>query len=262
MILHFLLGFVCQANATSYYIQPFSQFTHEASAIAHGTLSNIHTENSVSPTGQKVIYTYATLTVSDALKGPIDNGQSVLVRKIGGTKDGYTLTIPGTPEFTEGEDTVLFMGAENSDQSREITNLELGKFGTETKDGKTTLTGGLFTYSKKSEHNMAGSVPENQHPWTLKDLRALIEKQGGKMASAQVTSTPFLDPKIVAKALANSHSEPDTHADSHVKRATEPAKALEDARSAPDSDGGPPILLYSLFGLAAVGVLFFLFRKR
>jgi hypothetical protein len=151
------------------------------------------------------------------------------------------------------------MGAENSDQSREITNLELGKFGTETKDGETTLKGGLFTYAKKSDHNMANSVPENQRPWTIKDLRALIEKQGGKMASAQVTSTPFLDPKIVANAEKNT---PKASPVAREKRASEPAKALEDARSAPDSEGGPPTLLYSLCGLAAVAILFFLFRKR
>ena len=106
-------------------------------------ISNIHVENGLTNEGGKTIYTFANLDVKEVLKGTL-NFNRILIRKIGGSKDGMTLEIPSSPEFTEGEETVLFLGPEKEDHSFEVTGLELGKYGLQDQNGQVVLTGGIF----------------------------------------------------------------------------------------------------------------------
>jgi len=253
MILHFLLA---SAQASSFYIKPFSEFTQEATNIAYGTISNIHVENSISSSGAKIIYTYASLDVKEVLKGAIHE-HTILIRKVGGTKDGFTIEIPGSPEFKDGEETVLFMSAQKEDQSYEVTGLELGKYGIEEKDGQATLTGGIFNYVKQDEHNLAESQPENQHPWTLKGLRALVEKQGGKDAPPKVASTP---PQTVnAAGSPVTAVTPPGITKNTLSSETKSSLTTHDE----SSETNPFIfLLYGVLGIGLAFSLFFLFRKR
>jgi hypothetical protein len=114
----------------------------------------------------------------EVLKGTITK-PSLPIRKLGGTKDGITLHIPGSPEFQDGEDSVFFLGSENEDHSYELKGLELGKFGLQEKNGELELTGGLLGYSTGPEATeaMGPGVVENRRTWTLKQLKEVIETQ-------------------------------------------------------------------------------------
>jgi hypothetical protein len=257
MILHTLLAsLLVNAQASSYYIKPFSEFTEEAAAVVHGTVSNIHTENDVTDNGAKIIYTYATLDVKEVLKGPIHT-RSILIREIGGTKDGYTVDIPGSPELKEGEDTVLFLGTQNAkDQSFEITGLELGKYSLEEKNGQSTLKGGIFNYTTPSDHTAGDAQAENQHPWTLKDLRTLIEKQGGKNAPPKASSTPQ-----VTAGSGNAKAGVTTAASNSALAPTQ-SKITTSQTLSTSETGGFSVSFYVALAIAVVAGFFFLFRKR
>jgi hypothetical protein len=201
MVAFTLLLTSADSNATSFYIRPFSEFTQDAPNILRGTLRNIHVENSTTADGSRAIYTYANLEVKDRIKGDI-TAQNIVVRKTGGTKDGITLEIPSSPEFVEGEDTVLFLSEQRDDKSYETTGLELGKFGITQKDGQDILTGGIFAYSRPSaneaheaDHSVqGGDLSENRHPWSIQDLKELVkkeaaEKPNGTAAVAQVSGS-------------------------------------------------------------------------
>ncbi|RMG15966.1 MAG: hypothetical protein D6729_11590 [Deltaproteobacteria bacterium] len=54
-------------------------------------------------------YTHTTLIVERSLKGTRKAGEAVVVRQMGGTLDGKTLTVPGDARFEVGERVVVFL---------------------------------------------------------------------------------------------------------------------------------------------------------
>ena len=177
-----LLLTIQSSFATSFYIRPFSEFTKTTSNIVHGKISGVHSENGVTSDGGRTIYTYAKLEIQEVLKGTI-TGSQIIVRKLGGSKDGVTLEIPSSVEFFEHEDSVFFLSAEQEDRSYEVTGMELGKFTLEEKNGEQILKGGLFSYSKPpaetspERHVESGNLAENQKPWSITQLKEMIRSQ-------------------------------------------------------------------------------------
>lgn len=267
MILHSLLIFQALftqgAKATSFYIRPFSEFTQTTPNIVHGKLSNIHTENSITSDGARTIYTYAHLEVKEVLKGDLHQKQSITVRKIGGTKDGVTLEIPSSPEFKSDDDTVVFLSPEKEDQSYEVLGLELGKFGLEEKNGNSFLTGGIFNYSKsgpegsESDHSVrAKELAENQHPWSLNQLRALIRTQNE-------AANPNSDIRTTLPANQKAFPSPffPSQTPSPVKITIEPlSTAVKMAESSASFNLGKIALALGALSLA-LSVFLFLRRK-
>ena len=106
MKMHSLLAFALTmqtAFATSFYIRPFSEFTKSTSNIIRGKISNIHVENGTTPDGGKTLYTFANLEIKEVIKGGI-SGTQINIRKLGGSKDGVTLEVPSSVEFSEKEE--------------------------------------------------------------------------------------------------------------------------------------------------------------
>jgi len=183
--------------ATSFYIRPFPDFTKTTENILRGKLNGIHVENGVTVDGGKTIYTFATLNIEEVLKGGI-SGTQITIRKLGGTKDGITLEIPGSVEFTENEEGVYFLSSEREDHSYEITGMELGKFTLEEKDGEQILQGGLLAYSNaptESDHQHNVNIKDlaaNHRTWSLSQLKELIRSEGD---SPNSKSSPKTDPR-------------------------------------------------------------------
>ena len=123
-----IFAFQSPASATSFALQKFTTFVNESPFIARGEIHNIFVENGITADGQKTIYTFATFEIKEVFKGNL-SATEVKIRKAGGTKDGFTLEVPGAPEFATGEDAVLFLGQPQDDQSYEVASMELGKFG-------------------------------------------------------------------------------------------------------------------------------------
>lgn len=235
------------ALATSFVIPPFSEFAKTTENIIRGNLHDIHVENGITADGSKTIYTYATVDVKENLKGNIRSA-SIQVRKIGGTKDGMTLEVPSSPEFIENEDTVLFLSGEKEDRSYEVNALELGKFSTREENGETYLEGGLFGFD---EHTSAAPEPspapsENQHPWSIKQLKELLVKQGAEPPPPPV-ATQSLSP-------STSPSSP------NPENKSNPSPTLSPSTSS-DQDEGTPTWVYGAGVLLAVGIFLF-FRRR
>jgi hypothetical protein len=172
MKLHFIslltLLLSLPSGGTSFHVGSFEEFTGKVPTIVRGTVKNIRVEKSTSADGQITIYTTATLEVKEHLKGASGKSE-IRIRKVGGELEGYHLEIPGSPEFKENEDTVLYLGSEQEDGSFEIEGLELGKFGLKTQNGTEVLIGGVFDFMRKK-----GSPPPEAK--TLSDLRALLAR--------------------------------------------------------------------------------------
>jgi len=209
--MHLLLVFALTmkvAFATSFYIRPFSEFTKSTSNIVRGRINNIHTENSADPEGIKTIYTFANLEIKEVIKGNLV-GSQIQIRKLGGSKDGVTLEIPSSVEFTEKEEGVFFLSDELEDHSYEVSSLELGKFNLVKKNGEEILTGGIFNYSQPhpgDDHDvMADNISENLKPWSINQLKELVKSQ--KNTDISVTSTnPRESPPTISTPSPSTHT--------------------------------------------------------
>lgn len=197
MKMHYLLPLVLSLNvtwATSFFIQPFSDFTRTTPNIVRGTIQSTYVDHSSNQNGEKEIYTYAEVNLKEVIKGSIE-GSRITIRKLGGTKDGITLEIPSSVEFKVGVESVFFLSASQPDRSYEVSGMELGRFDLVRENGKEVLKGGLFLYSqphsKEETHFMAENIKENKKPWSFDQLKDLVAQQSLPPLSA--ASSPVID---------------------------------------------------------------------
>ena len=74
-----------------------------------------------------LIFTYTKFKVSRALKGR--SPETIIVKQIGGSAEGYTQKVAGVRHWQPGEEAVLFLQPSNSaDGTLEITGLMQGNF--------------------------------------------------------------------------------------------------------------------------------------
>lgn len=93
------------ASATVALKATVESLTEQADLIVVGRVTARWTPKERGPQGQ--IYTRTTLEVSEVWKGSASG--SVVVQQLGGTLDGFTLQVSGSPNMTVGEDCVLFL---------------------------------------------------------------------------------------------------------------------------------------------------------
>ena len=95
----------------------------QSAAIVIGTVNTIE---SYWDADTKQIFTHVTVTPQEVLKGTVPVGNLTL-KQLGGTVGQRHMWIDGSPVFTRGEKTILFLDA-NPDGSARVTQLFLGKF--------------------------------------------------------------------------------------------------------------------------------------
>jgi hypothetical protein len=128
------------AQATSFIEKAFPDAVEEAPVIVRGTIGMSYSDYGRTPGDEKRIYTYYELVPSEVFKGAVLNG-GIIVRQIGGSKDGLTMEVPGTARFSRGEDVVVMLGAQGGDGTFEMQSLMMGKFTIERVNGKDYLHG-------------------------------------------------------------------------------------------------------------------------
>ena len=80
------------------------QLTAEAGAILHGVVTDVRSDWNPSRTH---IFTFVTVQVDRYLKGHL--GSTVTLMEFGGEAGGMRQFIPGVPQFTPGQEVVLFL---------------------------------------------------------------------------------------------------------------------------------------------------------
>jgi hypothetical protein len=255
MNLHFLLWigawFSSLAGATSFFIRPLPDFARDARYIVRGTLHSVVSEYGSDPAGAKTLYTYAKLEVREVLKGTLPE-REILIRKVGGTKDGVTLSIDSSPEFSENEDTVLFLGEQKDDRSYEVEGLELGKFGLEERNGELFLKGGILSYSKprpgEGSDAQGPGIAENRRDWPLRELRNIVGAT--EPVTQELRTSPPSEAATGSNAVSGNNAE-------HLNTAS------DDAAAPPQPQDPARIAGFLLVAAAVlVGGLFLYLRRR
>lgn len=102
-----LISSPSQAFATTVRLVDLDDMSRQSAFIFHGTVTAVETLN-LGTTEHPRIVTDVTFTVHRVLKG-VTKGPHFTLRLIGGTHEGITLKIPGSPTFEAEQEVVLFL---------------------------------------------------------------------------------------------------------------------------------------------------------
>lgn len=125
LILASLLLVLALPLAASQFIEmPFDRLARESSLIVRG---NVEHTWSAWDDAREVIFTYATIRVHRYF-GEATGPDTLVVREVGGTVDGYTQEAIGFPMVRRGESVVLFLTKWDDSADFRINAFNQGKF--------------------------------------------------------------------------------------------------------------------------------------
>ncbi|MGZ3687221.1 MAG: hypothetical protein ACXWPM_02040 [Bdellovibrionota bacterium] len=176
------LFFSLSALATTFVDRPFPETVQDSPVIIHGTIGNSWADwGKLDGDGGKRIFTYSEVFVAEVLKGAADP-KKVVIREMGGEKDGLGMQVAGSAQFTKGEDVVVFLNDRNDEGTFDVRNMMMGKFNlVKDTDGVEVLTGpGLGAGGRGILHDddQQPDTHRQKRP-TLEALRKIIQSQGG-----------------------------------------------------------------------------------
>jgi hypothetical protein len=237
-VLHFIVS-VCWA--TTFFPQPFPEAVKNAPVIVRGTVGMNYTDWGKDPEGTQRIYTYYEVQLAEGFKGNIPNQNSMIIRELGGEKDGVGLHVAGTSQYHRGEDVVVFLRDRNADNSYDVQGMMMGKYNVQIdSSGQEVLSGpGLI------ENNGPGNHPK----WTLEALRGLIQTQKGAAS-----------PSLTDQKTKTTPSESLLHQTDPTRNPPSPT-APQLQRTAPEEPSRPFIVFGILFG-GIIVILRLLRRKK
>lgn len=120
-----LLFVIALPLSASQFIQlPFDQVAREAQYVVRGTVVDTF---SAWDDAHEVIYTYATVRVTRYF-GETTGPDTLVVREVGGTVDGYTQEAIGFPAVRRGEQVVLFLAPTEDGTAFRIHAYNQGKY--------------------------------------------------------------------------------------------------------------------------------------
>src|SRR5688500_17554156 len=111
-------------SAAQFVEQAFDQVARDARYVVRGSV--INTWSAWDDT-HEVIYTYATVRVSRYF-GEIAGPDTLVVREVGGTVDGYTQEAIGFPAIRRGEQVVLLLSQWDDSADLRIHAYNQGKY--------------------------------------------------------------------------------------------------------------------------------------
>jgi len=206
------LGFTSPAYATTFIERPFPEAVQDAPIVVRGRTGSPYSDWAKAKDGNRRIYTYTDLQIDEVLKGSPQSRTSVLMRELGGEKNGVGMQVSGTAQFERGEDVVVFLGPVNADGSHSVTGMMMGKLEVvKGDDGKQYLSGPVL--GQGSEHSPAHVDSENEgqrdtlpvKKWTLESLRTLILEQSKvSNPSSSTVKTPEIQKVITPSPAATS----------------------------------------------------------
>jgi hypothetical protein len=123
-------------SASQFIQQPFDQVARESRYIVRGEVVDTY---SAWDEAREVIFTYATVRVSRYF-GETTGPDTLVVREVGGTVDGYTQEAIGFPAIRRGEQVVLFLSNWEDSSDMRIHAFNQGKFLVRDRAGKEIVT--------------------------------------------------------------------------------------------------------------------------
>jgi hypothetical protein len=143
-----LIACVSVAGATTIIPMSVEELTRAASHVVEAHALRSWTSWNAQHT---LIYTYTTFQVSRTLKGQA--ADTLTVKQVGGTADGYTQKVSGVRQFQEGEDALLFLRSSVAgDGTLVVVGLMQGNFRMARSDSGETLVSNGISGAHQYDH--------------------------------------------------------------------------------------------------------------
>jgi hypothetical protein len=179
---------------TTFAQRPFSEAVQEAPLIVRGTVGERSVDWATDADGTRRIYTFHELRVGEVLKADAarEGASAVLektrlvMREIGGEKDGVGIQVSGAARFEPGEEVVVFLGLPpNPDGSFGVYGLMMAKLQVvRGPSGEELLSGPALAGEAAHGHPESDGIG-GPKPLPIGELRALIARQGGAPRTVQ-----------------------------------------------------------------------------
>lgn len=193
------------AGATVMVPVTVEEMTKEAGLVAR---AKVLAKSAEWDQDHKRIYTHTTLEVVDAVLGKAPEGGKILVRSLGGERDGVGMRVAGTPSFELGEEVLLFLRADRIVPGAfRVIGMAQGKYRLvrEAKGrwmAEPSLEG--IAFAKKGPDGVlrvdeSEASPSGRVPWL--ELRARIVKAAGA-ASASPSPSPTSQIEVQGEPVA------------------------------------------------------------
>jgi hypothetical protein len=243
-------------QATSFIERPFPEYVSQAPIIVRGKVGMSYSNWGAASDGTKRIYTFTELQSEEVLKGEVKS-KTVIMRELGGQKDGIGMEVAGAARFERGEDIVIMLGPVNADGSHDVRGMMMAKYSVE-KDsqGREVLDGAGLNSSEHAYHHDDEEKRAEPSPriWTLDDLRTLIKNGAAREAAPAASSRPSPRPVAPSDAPASQAATPLPQA------STLTAPSLQSPT--PEESAGSHRLMLLALGILIGGAAYLLTRRR
>ena len=159
--------------ASQFIDQSFDQVARDASYVVRGSV--VDTWSAWNDT-HDVIFTYATIRVSRYF-GERAGPDTLLVREVGGTVDGYTQEAIGFPAIRRGEQVVLFLSEWENSTDLRIHAYNQGKYLVRMRSDRTEVL--VSDPVKQGEERLASAGPrmaaEAENGLTIEEFAGMVE---------------------------------------------------------------------------------------
>lgn len=174
--------------ASQFIDKPFDEVARESALIVRGTFGQTW---SAWDDAHEVIYTYSTVRVGRYF-GEATGPDTLVVREVGGTVDGYTMEAVGFPMIREGQDVVLLLAKWDGASDYRIHAFNQGKFLVRLRGGAEVLVADPETQgSARLERGSHGGVRAESVDDGTPGLR--LDEFAAMVDAARAGERPVLD---------------------------------------------------------------------
>ena len=177
ILIAIVLFITWSAQATMVKPMSVEELTSEASAVIEGqAVESWSSWNAV----HSRIYTFTRVRVSKTLKGT--QADTVVVKQLGGSADGYTQHVSGVRAVETGEDALLFLRpSEARDGTMVVVGLMQGhfRFDRDVKTGSTIVNNGVLG-AEEMQSNSRQVRAYRGSALTLAQLEARVRKAASR----------------------------------------------------------------------------------
>jgi len=184
-----LLALAIPMAASQFVELAFDQVAREATFIVRG---NVVQTWSAWDDSHEVIYTYATVRVNRYF-GEATGPDTLVVREVGGTVEGYTQEAIGFPMIRNGEDVVLFLSRWEDGADFRIHAFNQGKYLVRNRGGREVVVSDPVTQGAArldSDHGFdvrSNAISADTPALGLEELAAMIDDaRAGRTEDRQV----------------------------------------------------------------------------
>lgn len=191
-----IIGFLSSlAQATTFSDRPFEDRVQDAPAVVRGRVGMSYVDWGVGPDGKRRLYTIYELQGDEVFKGEFSDPARILMRELGGEKNGVGMQVSGAAHFERGEDVVVFLGPRNADATHDLRGLMLGRYGVaKDEEGQEYLPDAdtpLALHPDARDHaEWAQDGTRRVRKWTLTALRQVISEQAREKRDGSGKGTP------------------------------------------------------------------------